>query len=82
MDKAAVVRKLITKVLSAKGDTASFDDEDTLITSGRLASIDVLHLVVSLEEELGFDFAAEGFDANNFDSVHLIVRMLDSSGTA
>ncbi len=81
MDKAAVVRKLVAKVLSAKGDTAGFADEDSFIMSGRLASIDVLDLVVGLEEELGFDFAAEGFDANNFDSVRLIVRMLDSSAT-
>ena len=81
MDKAALVRRLIAEVLLAKGDTDGFADEDSFVMSGRLASIDVLELVVALERELGFDFAAEGFDANNFDSVRTIVRMLDSSAT-
>ena len=81
MDKAALVRKLVTTVLSAKGDTAGFGDDEALVVSGRLASIDVLDLVVALEQELGFDFAAEGFDANNFDSVRAILRMLDASVT-
>jgi acyl carrier protein len=80
VEKAALVRKLIAEVLAAKGDTAAFGDEDSFVISGRLASIDVLDLVVALEQQLGFDFAAEGFDANNFDSVAAIVRMLDSSG--
>ena len=79
MDRAVLVRQMITKVLSAKGDTAGFADEDSFVMSGRLASIDVLDLVVALEQEFGFDFAAEGFDANNFDSVRAILRMLDSS---
>jgi acyl carrier protein len=81
VDKAALVRQLIGRVLSAKGDTGGFADEDSFVMSGRLASIDVLDLVVALEQELGFDFAAEGFDANNFDSVRSIVRMLDSAET-
>jgi acyl carrier protein len=81
VDKAALVRQMITKVLSAKGDTDGFADEDSFVMSGRLASIDVLDLVVALEQEFGFDFAAEGFDANNFDSVRAILRMLDSSAT-
>jgi acyl carrier protein len=81
MDKAALVRSLIAKVLSTKGDAAGFADDDSFVMSGRLASIDVLDLVVALEQELGFDFAAEGFDANNFDSVRSILRMLESSAT-
>ena len=79
MDKATLIRQMITKALSAKGGTAGFADEDSFVMSGRLASIDVLDLVVALEQEFGFDFAAEGFDANNFDSVRAILRMLDSS---
>ena len=39
---------MITKALSAKGGTAGFADEDSFVMSGRLASIDVLDLVIAL----------------------------------
>jgi acyl carrier protein len=81
MERVAQVRKLVSEVLSAKGDRAEFGDEDSFVLSGRLASIDILDLVVALEKQFGFDFAAEGFDANNFDSVAAIVRMLDASAS-
>jgi hypothetical protein len=39
---------MITKALSAKGDTAGFADEHSFVMSGHLASIDVLDLVIAL----------------------------------
>jgi acyl carrier protein len=79
VDRAARIREKVRALLAARGDSAPFADADSLVVSGRLASIDLLELVVALEQDFGIDFAERGFDANDFDSVRAIVALLDSA---
>ncbi len=79
MDPAARLRELVTELLTAKGDTAPFGDDDSLLLSGRLASADVLELVVALEESFGVNFADRPFDRMHFDSVSAMRRLVEDA---
>lgn len=72
-DKREAVRSLISGILEKKGDRRTFADEDSLILSGRLESLDVLEIVVFLEENFALDFADSGLDQRELDSVGAIL---------
>ena len=77
MDRAAEVREIVRRVLDIKGDRNPFSDDASLLISGRLASIDVLEVVLGIEERFGVDFSDRPFDQNAFDSVQGILRLVD-----
>ena len=74
MDNNRTVRTFLADLLHSKGDARGYADDESLITGGRLASVDVLHLVVFLEERYGVDFS-NGFDPNDLDTVNNIVAL-------
>ena len=76
MNERLVVRQFVQQLLRAKGDSADVGDGDSLVVSGRLASIDTLELVIFLEEQYGVDFAERGFDQYKLDSVDNIMTMI------
>jgi len=76
MDDKHKVREFLADLLRHKGDLDGFTDNDLLMTSGRLQSIDTLELVVFLEEKYGIDFAERGFDQNELDSVDNIMALI------
>ncbi len=76
MTKSNLVRRFVMDVLRRKGDGGALADNDSLVLSGRLASIDLLEVVTFLEEEFGLDLADRGFDQRDFDSIESIVHML------
>jgi len=47
-----------------------------IILRGRLASVDVLELVVFLEEQYKIDFGEQGFDQNRVDTVEEIMTLI------
>jgi acyl carrier protein len=74
LDHKLTVRTFLGELLQTKGDTGAYADGESLIVGGRLASVDVLHLVVFLEERYGVDFST-GFDPTDLDTVDSIVAL-------
>jgi acyl carrier protein len=72
------VQQLIQNLLRAKGDVRAFSDSDSLFSSGRLASVDALEVVVMLEQEYAIDFS-DGFNRDDLDSVDSIVNLIAGS---
>jgi acyl carrier protein len=77
MDITVDVRQIVRELLDRKNDHRPFADDDSLVVTGRLASVDVLDLVLLLEERFGADFSSRPFDQYEFDSVNAVVRLLD-----
>ena len=71
------VRELVGSLLRGKDDTKPFADSDSLVSSGRLDSIDILQIVVFLEGRYGIDFAEQGFDQEDFDSIDRILTLIE-----
>jgi len=76
MNERVAVRDFVQTLLRPKGDQNGFADDDSLIVSGRLDSVDAIDLLVFLENRYGVDFAVRGFDQNDLDSVDSIVAIL------
>ena len=70
------IRDYISGRLTAKNDMKPFDDSASLVSSGRLDSLDVIEIVVFLEDEFGLNFARIGFDQSHVDSVNSIMKLL------
>jgi len=75
-DPGSEIRTLLVELLRKRGDTAAFSDDESLILSGRLQSIDVLELVLLLEAHFGIDFSERGFDQNQLDSLRDILQLI------
>jgi len=80
-DRGSEIRSLLADLLGKKGDTATFSDDESLVLSGRLQSIDVLQLVLLLEARFGIDFSERGFDQTKLDSVRDILQVIAESRT-
>ena len=77
MEKRAQLRKFLTAILTRKGDMEPFNDDDSLLLSGRIDSLNVLEIVGFLEKEFTFDVSELMFDQDNFDSVASILKLLE-----
>ncbi len=73
------VSEFVHHLLSEHGYTQSIDDDDSLILSGLLDSLAVVHIVVFLEETFDIDFAEVYFDQTSFDSVNQILEFIDQN---
>ena len=54
----------------------TFADDDSLVVSGRLSSLDIVNILVSLEETCGLVVNADEFDPIKFDTVDSIIELL------
>ena len=70
-DKAEI-RKFVRKLLVTNGDTAPLTDQDSLLLSGRLQSIDVVEIVMFLDQNYGIDITQADFEREQIDSVDAI----------
>jgi len=73
------IREFVRGLLVANGDTGAFQDQDSLLLSGRLQSIDAVEIVVFLEKNFGIDFAEVGFDREQIDSVDAIQLLVETA---
>ena len=80
MNKKAEIRKFVEGLLAGYGDDAPVADEDSLLVSGRLQSIDAVEIVMFVEQQYGLDFATIGFDRDRIDSIDAIADLVESSG--
>jgi acyl carrier protein len=69
------VREFIRNTLISNGDTEPLSDQDSLLLSGRLQSIDAVEIVIFLEENFGIDFTQVGFDQEQIDSIDAIYAL-------
>lgn len=74
------IREFVASLLVRKGDTASFGDEESLVSRGRLDSVDVMEIVLFLEDRFDLDFGDRGFSLDDYDSVKRIVALLRDMG--
>jgi methoxymalonate biosynthesis acyl carrier protein len=80
MSKQDRVREYVTKVLREnKDDREPVTDDASLVTSGRLSSLDVVDVLTYLETQFNFTMDANEFDQEKFDSVNKIVALLDNA---
>lgn len=76
MNDRAAIREIVAAALADAGDDGPFTDAESLVASSRLASIDVVNVVVALEERFGVEVHADEFDPMRFDSVDAIAELL------
>ena len=78
MRKQAEIRNYLEEILNNKGDSSGFTDQQSLVTEGRLDSLDIMTIVVFLEENYGADFSDRPFDQGEFDSIESITALVDA----
>ncbi|PLX93578.1 MAG: phosphopantetheine-containing protein [Desulfuromonas sp.] len=72
MSREIAINDFIHRLLTEHGYDEKVDRADSLILSGVLDSLAVIHLVVFLEEQFGIDFSDIYFDQTSFDSIEKI----------
>ena len=82
MERKAVIREFLQTLLARKSDTQPFDDDTSLLLSGRLQSVDAVSLAVFLEEKFAVDFAEIGFDQEKIDTLNAISNLIEESSSA
>ena len=71
------IQEFITNLLKRHGDEKPFSDDDSLIKTGRLDSMDVMEVAFFLEENYGLDFKGKSVDETKLDSVNSIVQLIE-----
>ena len=73
------IRSFVQQLLDAKDDHRPLADDESLLLSGRLQSVDAVEIVVFLEEKFGLDFSDIGFDREQLDSINAIDSLTRSA---
>ncbi len=73
------LRGFVGGLLRRKGDLAEFGDEDALIASGRLDSVEIIEIVAFMEERFGVDFVEVEFNRDDFESVSTMLGVVRSA---
>ena len=80
MNSKEQIRDYATKILREnKDDAAPVSDDESLVLSGRLSSLDVVDLLTYLEGQFAFEMDPNDFDQAKFDTVNSISEMLQRS---
>lgn len=72
------LRNYLATRLAEKGDPQPFEDNELLLTGGRLDSLEAVQLVVFLEDQFGIDFSRIDFDKSLLDSVDALHALIAS----
>lgn len=72
------IHEFVRELLTNSGDDQPLPDDESLLLSGRLQSIDAVEIVIFLEENFAIDFAQIGFDRDQLDSVDAICTLIQS----
>ena len=76
MKRKDEIRGIVARALAEAGDDEPFADTDSLVVSGRLASLDVVAILTALEQQLDFEIDADDFDPVHFDTVDSIAALV------
>jgi acyl carrier protein len=82
MKGKAEIHTFVQELLTNSGDDGPLADDDSLLLSGRLQSIDAVEIVIFLEENFAIDFAEIGFDREQIDSIDLIYALTQTASNA
>ena len=70
------VRVAVQDILRVSYDEAPFSDEESLVLSRRLSSLQLVELATLFENQYGLDFAKIGFDTTAFDTINAMVALI------
>jgi acyl carrier protein len=73
------IRNLVRKLLTANGDTGPVEDQDSLLLSGRLQSIDIVEIVMFLDQNYGIDITQFDFEREQIDSIDAIQQLTENA---
>ncbi len=73
------IHNFVQSLLTQQEDHRPLSDSDSLLSTGRLQSIDAVEIVLFLEERFGIDFSDIGFDRDQIDSVDAIYALAQSA---
>lgn len=76
MDSRQKIRNHIQTLLAEHGHDEPVEDGDSLILSGLLDSLAVIHIVVFMEKEFSIDFSDAYFDQSYFDTINDMVEFV------
>lgn len=79
MNNRDQLRQFIANLAQDHGHMDAISDEESLILSGLLDSLAVVHIVVFMEEQFGIDFSDVYFDQNDFDSIDKMVSFVEAN---
>ena len=79
MNERQATRTFIQALLEKTGDGRRFEDNESLVLSGRLDSVSVLEIVNYLECSYNIEFSCRAFDQSLVDSVDGIVALIQSA---
>jgi acyl carrier protein len=72
------VRLIVSRILESVESDPQFDNDESLVLSRRISSLQVVEMATLLEQQFQLDFARVGFDQYAFDSVNAIVALLQN----
>jgi acyl carrier protein len=75
------IREFVQSLLVKNGDEEPLTDQESLLLSGRLQSIDAVEIVLFLEENFGIDFGEIGFDREQIDSIDAIEALTQTAAS-
>jgi acyl carrier protein len=73
------IRAIVSHALREAGDDSPFGDDDSLVVTDRLSSLDVVNILLELEQAFGVEIHADEFDVMRFDTVSSICELLEQS---
>ena len=68
------IRKFLQETLLRNGDTAGFSDDDSLVKSQRMDSLDLMDLLLFIEEHYAIPTQKMGEDMSILDTLNSIVE--------
>lgn len=71
------IRETVLNILTDIRPDVDFATETGLVTEGILESFDLLTLIASLEDEIGMEIGNRDVNAENFDSLDAMVRLVE-----
>jgi acyl carrier protein len=79
MKEIAKIHNFVQSLLTRIGDDEPLTDDESLLISGRLQSIDAVGIIVFLEENFKIDFGQIGFDREQIDSIDAIYALTQAA---
>ena len=70
------VRSVVNQILETVEQDPTLDNDESLVLSRRLSSLQVVEVASLLEQQFQLDFARIGFDQYAFDTVNTIVELV------
>lgn len=77
MEARDSIRQFIVGLLEMKGESGDVSDSDSLLTAGKIDSLDVMQTVLFLEQNFDMDFSVRPFNPEDFESIDSMSQMVE-----